>query len=88
MLFQPMAADDVATDVRKIAQSAPVNGTVEIARPAPFPSDELVRRRLAQPNNRREVITNQHARYAAAPLSTRILVPGKDARLAETSFET
>jgi uncharacterized protein YbjT (DUF2867 family) len=45
VLFQPMAADDVATGVGKIAQSAPVNGTVEIAGPEP---DELVRRRLAQ----------------------------------------
>ncbi len=88
VLFQPMAADDVATGVSNIAQSAPVNGTVEIAGPEPFRMDELVRRRLAQLNDPREVITDPQARYAGALLSERTLVPRKDARLAETSFET
>lgn len=31
VLFQPVAADDVASEVSKIAQSAPVNGILEIA---------------------------------------------------------
>lgn len=88
LLFQPMAADDVATGVSKIAQNAPVNGTVEIAGPEPFRLDELVRRRLAHLNDPLEVITDLQARYAGALLSERTLVPGKDARLAETSFET
>jgi uncharacterized protein YbjT (DUF2867 family) len=88
VLFQPIAADDVATGVSKIVQSAPVNGTVEIAGPEPFRLDELVRRRLAQVNDPREVITDPQARYAGALLSERTLVPGKDARLAEMSFET
>ena len=88
VLFQPMAADDVASAVGKIALSAPVNGTVEIAGPELFRLDELVRRRLAQLNDPREVITDPQARYAGALLSERTLVPGKDARLAETSFET
>ena len=88
VLFQPMAADDVASAVGKIALSAPVNGTVEIAGPELFRLDELVRRRLAQLNDPREVITDPQARYAGALLNERTLVPGKDARLAETSFET
>ena len=88
VLFQPIAADDVASAVGKIALSAPVNGTVEIAGPELFRLDELVRRRLAQLNDSREVITDARARYAGALLSERTLVPGKDARLAETSFET
>jgi uncharacterized protein YbjT (DUF2867 family) len=88
VLFQPVAADDVASGVGKIALSAPVNGTVEIAGPEPFRLDELVRRRLAQLNDPREVITDPQARYAGALLSERTLVPAKDARLAETTFET
>jgi uncharacterized protein YbjT (DUF2867 family) len=88
VLFQPIAADDVASAVGKIALSAPVNGTVEIAGPELFRLDELVRRRLAQLNDPREVITDPQARYSGALLSERTLVPGKDARLAETSFET
>ena len=88
VLFQPMAADDVASAVGKIAPSAPVNGTVEIAGPELFRLDELVRRRLAQLNDHLEVITDSQARYAGALLSERTLVPGKDARLAERIFET
>src|SRR6478672_9543366 len=36
VLFQPMAADDVATGVAKIAVSQPVNGIVEIGGPEQF----------------------------------------------------
>src|SRR5215831_8097323 len=56
VLFQPMAADDVASAVGRIALETPVNGTVEIAGPEQFYLDELVRRRLAQLNDQREVI--------------------------------
>ena len=47
VLFQPMAADDVATAVGRIAVGAPVNGIVEIGGPEQFRLDDLVRRRLA-----------------------------------------
>src|ERR1700730_3702696 len=43
VLFQPMAADDVASAVGRIAVGAPVNGIVEIAGPEQFRIDELVR---------------------------------------------
>ncbi len=61
--FQPMAGDDVASAVARVAVEAPVNGTVEIAGPEPFRMDELIRRRLAQLNDPREVITDPNARY-------------------------
>jgi hypothetical protein len=48
VLFQPMAADDVASAVGKIAVGQPVNGIVEIGGPEQFRVDELVRRRLAR----------------------------------------
>src|SRR5882762_2166922 len=47
VLFQPMAADDVASGVGRIAVGSPVNGIVEIGGPEQFRLDELVRRRLA-----------------------------------------
>ena len=47
MLFQPMAAHDVASAVGRIAIGPPVNGTVEIGGPEQFRMDDLVRRRLA-----------------------------------------
>ena len=43
-LIQPMAADDVASVVARIAVGTPVNGTIEIAGPEQFPLDELIRR--------------------------------------------
>ena len=88
VLFQPMAADDVATAVARVAEEAPVNGTVEIGGPEQFRLDELVRRRLSQLNDTREVITDPNARYSGAKVDERALVPGKDARLGETRFET
>jgi uncharacterized protein YbjT (DUF2867 family) len=88
VLFQPMAADDVAIAVGKVAIDQPANSTVEIGGPEQFRMDELVRRRLAQLNDSREVITDPHARYSGAEVGERTLVPGKGARLGETRFET
>jgi uncharacterized protein YbjT (DUF2867 family) len=86
-LFQPMAADDVATAVGRIALGPPVNGPVEIGGPEQFRIDELVRRRLAALNDPREVIADPNARYSGAKLSDRTLVPDDNARLGETCFE-
>ena len=46
-LIQPMAADDVASAVARIATNPPVNGTIEIGGPEQFRLDELARRFLA-----------------------------------------
>jgi uncharacterized protein YbjT (DUF2867 family) len=88
VLFQPLAADDVASMVGRIAVGQPVNGIVEIGGPEQFRLDDLVRQRLATLKDPREVIADPHARYAGAELGERTLVPGKDARLGETRFET
>jgi uncharacterized protein YbjT (DUF2867 family) len=88
VLFQPMAADDVATAVGRVAVGPPVNGTVEIGGPEQFHVDELVRRRLASLKDPREVIADPNARYSGAKLSEKTLLPGNNARLGETRFET
>jgi uncharacterized protein YbjT (DUF2867 family) len=88
VLFQPMAADDVAAAVGRIAVSAPVNGIVEIAGPEQFRLDELVRRLLALLKDPREVIADPGARYSGAKVSERTLVPGNNARLGDTRYET
>ena len=87
-LFQPMAADDVASAVGRVAVGPPLNGTVEIGGPEPFRLDELVRRRLASLNDSREVVADPNTRYSGAKIDERTLVPGRDARLGETRFET
>jgi len=88
VLFQPMAADDVASGVGRVAVGPPVNGIAEIGGPEQFRLDELVRRRLATLKDPREVIADLHARYAGAEVDERTLLPGKDARLGETRFDT
>jgi uncharacterized protein YbjT (DUF2867 family) len=87
-LIQPMAADDVATAVSRIAIGSPVNGTVEVGGPEQFRLDELVRRGLAARKDPREIVTDPKARYYGIKLSERTLVPGDDAQLGETRFET
>jgi len=88
VLFQPIAADDVASATARIAVGSAVNGIVEIGGPEQFRLDELVRRRLATLNDPREVIADPNALYSGAKISERTLVPGKDARLGQTRFET
>jgi len=83
-----MAADDVATAVGRIAVGSPANGTVEVGGPEKFRLDELVRRGLAARSDPREVVADPHAHYYGIEVKERTLVPGDDARLGETRFET
>jgi uncharacterized protein YbjT (DUF2867 family) len=85
-LIQPMAADDVASGVGRVAVGAPLNGMVEIAGPEQFRLDELIRGVLTTRNDPREVVTDPQARYFGINPSERALLPGADARLAGTRF--
>jgi uncharacterized protein YbjT (DUF2867 family) len=85
-LIQPMAADDVASAVGRVAAGAPVNGMVEVAGPEQFQLDELIRGVLAKRNDPREVVADPQARYFGINPSERALLPGPGARLAETRF--
>ncbi len=87
-LIQPMAADDVASAVGRIATGSPLDGTVEVGGPEKFRIDELVRRYLAARNDPREVFADPHARYYGIELSETTLLPGDDAQLGVTRFET
>jgi uncharacterized protein YbjT (DUF2867 family) len=87
VLFQPMAADDVAKAVGRVAVGAPVNGTVEVAGPQQFRFDELIRQGLAAYHDPREVVADPHARYFGAELGERSLIPWGEAQLGEIRFE-
>jgi uncharacterized protein YbjT (DUF2867 family) len=86
--IQPMAAEDVASAVCRVALGSPLNGTVEIGGPEKFHLDELVRRFFAGSKDPREVVTDPQARYYGIKVSETTLIPGSDARLGETHFET
>lgn len=88
VLFQPMAAEDVATAVGRVALGSPLNGTVEVGGPEQFHLDEFIRRYLTARKDPREVVTDPHARYYGIEVSERTLVPGKVAQLGETRFDT
>jgi len=85
--FQPLAAEDVASQVAKVAMGAPLNGTVEVAGPEQFRFDEFISRGLSARNDPREVIADPHAPYFGAELSERSLVPNEGALLGDTRFE-
>jgi len=85
--FQPLAAEDVASQVAKVAMGAPLNGIVEVAGPEQFRFDEFISRGLSARKDPREVIADPHAPYFGAELSERSLVPNNGALLGETRFE-
>jgi uncharacterized protein YbjT (DUF2867 family) len=87
VLIQPMAADDVAKAVGRIAVGAPVNGIVEIAGPEQVRLDELIREGLKARQDPREVVADPQSRYFGAMLSERTLVPADNARLGEIRFQ-
>ena len=85
-LFQPMAADDVASALARVAVGSPANRIVEIGGPDQFRLDELVRGVLAAREDPREVIADPQARYFGIAPRERTLLPGDDARLGTTHF--
>ncbi|NEA27198.1 SDR family oxidoreductase [Actinomadura bangladeshensis] len=86
VLYQPMAGDDVAAQVGKVAVAAPLNGRVEIAGPEQFRMDEFFRDALAFWNDPREVVTDPHAHYFGAEVEERSLVPLGDAVLGSIRY--
>jgi len=88
VLFQPMAADDVAAAVGRVAVGPPVNGIVEVGGPEQFRLDELVRQTLTARQDPREVVTDPEAPYSGAHVTERTLVPDDGALLAGTPFAT
>jgi len=87
MLIQPMAAEDVARAVGKVAAGSPLNGMIEIGGPEAFPLDELVRRDLAAHNDLRKVVADPHATYFGTELAERSLVPDDGAELGSIRFD-
>ena len=86
VLFQPMAAADVAAAVARTAVSAPLNGMVEVAGPERFRFPEFIKLGLDARHDPREVVADSQARYFGAVLDEKSLVPDGGATLGETRF--
>ena len=87
VLIQPMAAEDVAAAVAKVAMGAPLNATLEIGGPEQIRLNALIERGLRAINDPRKVIADPHARYFGVELGERTLVPEATARLGTIRFE-
>ena len=87
VLFQPMAAEDVASALCKVAIASAKNGAIEIAGPDSFRFDDFIRQRLEALGDSRTVIADADAKYFGTELTERSIVPGGDAQLGETRFE-
>jgi uncharacterized protein YbjT (DUF2867 family) len=85
--IQPIAAEDVATAVAKVAVGPPLNGMVEVAGPQRFRFDEFVRQGLRAHNDPREVIADPNARYFGAKLGELTLVASGEARIGAIRFD-
>jgi uncharacterized protein YbjT (DUF2867 family) len=87
VLFQPIAADDVAAIVADVALAAPRNGIVEIAGPERAPFNEIIARYLKAAGDPREVVRDPEARYWGGRLEERSLVPLGEARLGRIGLD-
>src|SRR5262245_48586758 len=86
VLFQPMAADDVATVVCEISLGAPAGEVIEVAGPEQFHFDEFIQQALTANGDPRTVVADPKARYFGAELEERSLVPTNPVRLGEIRF--
>ena len=87
ILFQPIAADDVAAIVADAALTAPRGGIVEIAGPERAPFNEIVARYLKAVGDPRKVVRDTEARYWGGRVEERSLVPLGEARLGRIGFD-
>jgi uncharacterized protein YbjT (DUF2867 family) len=84
--YQPIAAEDVAAAVSRVAVGSPLNGKIDIAGPTSYRFNEFIEQALAAQGAPQEVVADPAARYFGAQLDERSLVPGDDAALGDISY--
>src|SRR5262249_49436812 len=87
ILFQPIAADDVAANVADVALAPPRGGIVEIAGPERAPFNEIIARYLKAVGDPREVVSDPEARYWGGRVVEHSLVPLGEARLGRIGLD-
>ena len=87
ILFQPIAAEDIAPIVAEVALAPPRKGILEIAGPERAPFDEIVARYLKAVGDPREVVRDPEARYFGGRVEEHSLVPSGEARLGRIGLD-
>ncbi|MEU7744985.1 SDR family oxidoreductase [Nonomuraea sp. NPDC049158] len=86
VLFQPMAGEDVAEAIGRVAVGSPLNRRLEIAGPEQSRMDEFFRDALAAWGDPRTVVTDPHAHYFGTEPGERTLVPADGASLGRIRY--
>lgn len=85
-LIQPIAADDVAAEVARVAVGAPANGVVNIGGPDKISFTDLARSVLAKQGADTPVVVDPQARYFGTPVHQSSLVTADGAVLGTVRF--
>jgi len=85
--YQPMASDDVASAVARVAAGTPLNNVKEIGGPERLRMDQFIPAVLVRSGDAREVVVDKHAKYFGTELVNESLVPGPEAELGSTTYE-
>lgn len=87
-LVQPISSDDVADAMAAAALGAPINGMIEIAGPERLKLSALIADFLRSSHDSRNVIADPQAKYFGLVLDDGSLVPGSEAHLGATHYES
>jgi uncharacterized protein YbjT (DUF2867 family) len=87
-LIQPILSDDVVSVLADVALGPPVNGTVEVGGPERFRFDKFIALSLSAKHDDRKVVADSNARYFGTQLTEQSLIPGGNARIGHTRFES
>ncbi|OWL98197.1 LysR family transcriptional regulator [Mycolicibacterium peregrinum] len=84
--IQLISVDDVAGEVAKVAQGAPLNGIVNIGGPDKFSFADMARAVLAEQGDDKPVVIDPQAKYFGTAVDDNSLVTGDDGILGETRW--
>jgi uncharacterized protein YbjT (DUF2867 family) len=76
--FQPVAADDVAATLARVATAQPKNGVVDLAGPDASSMADFIQLYLSSIGDRRKVVADPEAKYFGAVLGEDGLAPSGD----------
>jgi uncharacterized protein YbjT (DUF2867 family) len=86
LLVQPIAASDVGAVLAEVATGEPHGGLIDLAGPEPQDLVDMARRTLAARGETIRLVPSWHGPFGVEAAGD-VLLPGPDARLAETTFD-